>query len=140
MRTGAEEMPANNATLQERPPTSPASIPAELYHHPDASANQPPYLSGSVISPHQELPAYYVPHEMAADTPEQLRSENDNSHVERSDSQYPSTSRDATSTTISTGTRVGMMRAPDEELAWLGAEEEKIRKRKSELTRLGGHS
>jgi hypothetical protein len=70
-RTGAEEMPANNTTLQEGPPKSPTSIPAELYHHPDASANQPPYLSGSVISPHQEMQAYYVPHfEMGADTPE----------------------------------------------------------------------
>jgi hypothetical protein len=77
---------------------------------------------------------------MAADTPEQLRSENSNSHVERAGSQPPSTTRDATSTTISTGTGVGVMRAPDEELAWLEAEEEKIRKRKSELTRQGGSS
>jgi hypothetical protein len=32
------------------------------------------------------------------------------------------------------------MRAPDEELAWLAAEEEKIRKRRLELQRLGGGS
>jgi hypothetical protein len=141
MRTSAEEMPADNATLQEGPPMSPAWTPAELYHHPDASANQPPYLSGSVISPHQELPADYVPHfEMAADTPEKLHSKINNSHSEMAGSQSPSTTRDATSTTISTGTGVVVMRAPDEELAWLEAEEEKIRKRKSELTRLGGRS
>jgi hypothetical protein len=36
--------------------------------------------------------------------------------------------------------RVGVTRVPDEELAWLEAEEEKIRKRKSELIRQGGRS
>jgi hypothetical protein len=76
---------------------------------------------------------------MAADTHEQIHAEND-SHVERAGSQSPSTTRDETSTTISTGTGVGVTRVPDEELAWLEAEEEKIRKRKSELIRQGGRS
>jgi hypothetical protein len=40
------------------------------------------------------------------------------------------------STGSGVGVEVGVMRAPDEELAWLEAEEEKIRKRKSELKAL----
>jgi hypothetical protein len=123
---GAEEMPSNNATMQD----GPLMMPAELDEHSSASA--------TVTSPHQELPAYYEPHfEMAADsTAFHAEAEDSSSHIQRANSQSPSTIGVAT---ISTGVGAGLdiMRAPDEELAWLEAEEEKIRKRKSELIALG---
>jgi len=131
-----DETSTTNATINEGPPISPASMPAELSQ--DTSA--------TVTSPHQELPTYYVPHfEMAAETPNanmlQAQAEPSNSYhtdIQRAASVSPSTvsgaARDAT------GAGVEVMRAPDEELAWLEAEEEKIRKRKSELQRLGGGS
>jgi hypothetical protein len=68
-------MPANNATLQEGPPLTPA----ELDQHPSANATQPLYLSGSVTTPQQELPAYYKPHfEMAADVTTTIHAETEN--------------------------------------------------------------
>jgi hypothetical protein len=116
-------MAVNNVTMQEGPPM----MPSELDEHPSASA--------TVTSPHQELPAYYEPHfEMAADSMTfHAEAEDNSSLVQRANSQSPSTAGGATS---SMGPGVEVMRAPDEELAWLEAEEEKIRKRKSELVAL----
>jgi hypothetical protein len=80
---------------------------------------------------------------MAAETPNanmlqaQARPSNNNYHadIQRAASVSPSTVSGVTRDT--TGAGVEVMRAPDEELAWLEAEEEKIRKRRTELQRLG---
>lgn len=136
-------MPANSATLQEGPPLHPASIPAELDQYTSASTAEPPYISGSVTSPYQELPANRVQRfEMAADTNTALyaKDENNSYHIQSGNSQSPSAIKGATSHIVDTPSRATVMRAPDEELAWLEAEEEKIRKRKSELTGRGGLS
>ncbi|KAH6713446.1 hypothetical protein BKA61DRAFT_74903 [Leptodontidium sp. MPI-SDFR-AT-0119] len=129
-----DETSTTNATMNEGPPISPTSIPAELSQ--DTSA--------TVTSPHQELPTYYAPHfEMAADTPNanmlQAQAEPSNNSyqtdIQRAASVSPSTISGAARDAVGAGVEV--MRAPDEELAWLEAEEEKIRKRRSELQRLG---
>jgi hypothetical protein len=129
-----DEKSTSTATMNEGSPISPTSMRAELSQ--DASA--------TVTSPHQELPAYYAPHfEMAAETPNanmlqaQARPSNNNYHadIQRAASVSPSTVSGVTRDT--TGAGVEVMRAPDEELAWLEAEEEKIRKRRTELQRLG---
>jgi hypothetical protein len=129
----------NNATMNEGPPISPTSMPAELSQ--DTSA--------TVTSPHQELPTYYMPHfEMAAETPNvnmlqaqaQVEPPTNSYHtdIQRAASLSPSTVSGAARDAIGGGVEV--MPAPDEELAWLDAEEEKIRKRRSELQRLAGGS
>ena len=115
-------------------------MPAELDQHPSANATQPPYLSGSVTVPKQELLAYYNPHfEMAADVTATIHAE-----TESNGDQAPRTMGGVMSDSIGSGAGVGVgvgvMRVLDEELAWLEAEEEKIRKRKSELKALGERS
>lgn len=132
-----DETSTTNTTMNEGPPISPASMPAELSQ--DTSA--------TVTSPHQELPAYYTPHfEMAAETPKanmlqaqaQAEPPNNSYHtnIQRNASVSPSTVSGAVRDAIGAGVEV--MPAPDEELAWLDAEEEKIRTRRLELQRLGG--
>jgi hypothetical protein len=126
-----------SATMNEGPPLSPTSMPAELSH--DTSA--------TVTSPHQELPTYYTPHfEMAAETSNanmlQAQGQAEPSYhtdIQRAASASPSTVGGAAKE-AAIGAGVEVMRSPDEELAWLEAEEEKIRKRRSELQRLGGGS
>jgi hypothetical protein len=83
---------------------------------------------------------------MAAETPNanmlQAQAEPSNNSyqtdIQKAASVYPSTVIGVARDTIGAGLEV--MRAPDEELVWLEAEEEKIRKRRSELQRLGGGS
>jgi hypothetical protein len=78
---------------------------------------------------------------MAADsTTFHPEAEDNSSHVQRANSQFPSTVGGAKEILTGAGAGVGVMRAPDEELAWLEAEEEKIRKRKSELVALSQRS
>jgi hypothetical protein len=111
-------------------------MPVELDQYTSASTAEPPYISGSLTSPHQELPANYVQHfEMAADTDAALYAEDQNNsyYIQMANSQSPSATEGATSHAVDARGSVTVMRAPDKELAWLKAEEEKIRKRKSEL-------
>ena len=83
---------------------------------------------------------------MAAETPNanmlqaQVKPSNNSyqTDVRKAASVYPSTVSGVARDAIGAGLEV--MRAPDEELVWLEAEEEKIRKRRSELQRLGGGS
>jgi hypothetical protein len=58
--------------------------------------------------------------------------------IQRNASVSPSTVSGAARDAIGAGVEV--MPAPDEELAWQDIKEEKIRKRRSELQRLGGGS
>jgi len=129
-----DETSTANVTMNEHPPISPTSMPAELSEG----------TSATVTSPHQELS---TPHfEMAAETPNanmlqaqaELSANSYQTDIQKAAFVYPSTVSGVARDAIGAGLEV--MRAPDEELVWLEAEEEKIRKRRSELQRLGGGS